>query len=175
MCLIAVPKVGIVGSLFSSASAIRMSHLPSNTVITGTYTAATSTLTATLPAYTTALSAYSVLRSTLYVYNQNENVGTSRTAFTYVWKPIVRSMSPLSGSYNGGTVISIRGEYFFNTDLLRCYLGDTECTAAFVSVNEVKCTTKAVASTVQSGVIALTFDGFSNLTFTNSTGDVQRF
>ncbi len=141
---------------------------------TGSYSSSTSTLTVSLPPYGVTLPAYSVYRPTVYVFNQNENVGTSRTAFTYTWKPSIVSISPLTGSLSGGTEIIIRGKYFIDTGLFKCYVGNYEFTAAFVSVNRVTCTTKAVTGE-SSGIIAVNFDGFSNLTFTNSTGDIQRF
>lgn len=128
------------------------------------------TLKTTLPAYTNALDQYSVARVPIYVFNQDDNIGKSKEVFSFAWKPVIYSISPLTGPSQGGTSIRIRGKYYMNTPTLKCFIGDSEGQVTYISSYEIICKSTPVSTSVTEGVIALNFDGLTNITYLSQQG-----
>eukprot|EP01022_Parablepharisma_sp_SALTPOND_P014603 TRINITY_DN20009_c0_g2_i2.p1 TRINITY_DN20009_c0_g2~~TRINITY_DN20009_c0_g2_i2.p1 ORF type:complete len:2825 (-),score=233.62 TRINITY_DN20009_c0_g2_i2:4128-12602(-) len=170
---VATPKVEVKGARFAAASTVFANYYPTGVFFPATYIDSSSVST-TLATYGKVLDPYNVSRVTINVFNQDDNIGISKAAFYYSWKPIITSMSPLSGPSAGGTTIRVRGKHFMNTTTIRCFIGTYESAVAYVSTNEVQCITSAVPQTVFEGVIALNFDGFTNITFLGPTGQPQK-
>lgn len=128
-----------------------------------------------IPQYYNLINQLSFYKTTVFVYNQGYSNGLSHTVFSYIWKPVIYSISPTTGPIIGGSLISIKGENFLNVPSLSCFIGLNSGIAAYVSENEISCISQAATSVNSSGIIAVTFDGFENVTFANSSNISQEF
>jgi hypothetical protein len=66
------------------------------------------------------------------------------TTFRYALNPVIASLSPTSGSSEGGTVVYIYGNYFPNDVQLRCYFGEMHSRRAeYLNSTVIRCVTGA--------------------------------
>ena len=74
--------------------------------------------------------------------------------FEYIYQHTVQSISPLSGSVNGGTNVIVRGNRFYSSspDLVRCKFGDVGIVQGFIlTESELKCITPPMPSPLRLG------------------------
>jgi hypothetical protein len=136
--------ITITGTNYATGATVSVG----GTAATGVAVVSSTTITATTPAH--AAGAVSIT-----VTNPNGQSGTKASAFAYLGPaPTISSVSPTSGSTNGGTSLTIRGTNFVAGATVG--IGGTMATAVTVSSNtRITATTPAHAA------------GLANLTVTN--------
>ena len=177
------PSANIFGVSFPSDAVAYFSHITPVTAVNVGYLSSNQ-LSVTIPPYypPSKLISKQILRTVITVAKLGGNIGLSKIAFTYIWRPTISKISPTSGSITGGTIITIYGSDFMNVPNLKCYFGDLiASTVIFISVNQTTCVSPAVAAVAASGatnyIIKLSFDGgYDNITMDNpmtATGKQQ--
>ena len=84
-------------------------------------------------------------------------------SFTYEKQVAVTGMYPSSGPTEGGTVVSISGEGFFESGGIRCRFGDAVVPAHFVSFTQIQCATP-YAELPQGVPVQIMVDDYSHRT-----------
>lgn len=100
----------------------------------------------------------------------------TKTGLTFSFQPLasVRSISPIRGSVNGGTVITIEGAAFVNTVELACLIGERLGDATYISPTMVECRVPA-AATQERGSQAAVRIANNGVDFTDSLGILYEY
>ena len=101
-------------------------------------------------------------------FNGGADFSAAAVQFQYMQTASVRTVSPAEGTWRGGTLVSVEGEGFLNSMLLKCRFGTKVVNAIFVSTQMLNCSTPSHAVTglaaIEVSNNALHFSS-SNVTF----------
>ena len=90
----------------------------------------------------------------------------SSVQHVYIGEPSVSRVSPSFGTSSGGTTVTVTGQNFAPTSLLRCRFGAVEVTAVWQMLSTLECTTPATVTEAKSFGVSMNQRDFT--TFTKS-------